>query len=81
MEPSDETPEEAQASEVSGHKPYHWFQGESVVALYQYLVEYGADVARVEVHTHGDQMFFRVKGPDGDGGDINNSHVCPPFCG
>ena len=67
-------------------KPYHWFQGESVRALYDLLTEYGPDTARLEVHTKGDQMYLHVKhAPDAVSGEtdpdpINNSHICPPFC-
>lgn len=69
-------------------KPYHWFKGASVRALYDRLTVAGPDTARLEVRQEGDSMTFRVVA-DGDGsevqaaddeGDINDSHRCPPFC-
>lgn len=67
-------------------KPFHWFHGASVRQLYDVLGEYGPDTVRLEVHTDGKKMTFRVKrttGPTGVGGEpppINDSHVCPPQC-
>lgn len=69
-------------------KPFHWFKGESVRALYDRLTAAGPDTARIEVRTEGDQMFFRVVA-DGEGNevqaasdetDIDNSFLCPPRC-
>lgn len=68
-------------------KPYFWFKGASVAELIARLLAVGADVARLEVRTEGDKMYLRVVGPnapesaDLDKPDINDSHVCPPFCG
>lgn len=68
-------------------KPYHWFQGASVRALYDQIGAIGADTARVEVRQDGEKMTFRVVGPvktesaDADAvDDINDSHRCPPWC-
>lgn len=69
-------------------KPYHWFKGASVRALYDRLTAAGPDSARLEVRQDGDHMTFRVVA-DGEGGevqaaddegDINDSRRCPPIC-
>lgn len=69
-------------------KPYHWFQGASVRELVNQLEAADPDTARLEVHTAGDKMTFRVI-PASTGDvtiqshdplDINDSHRCPPDC-
>ena len=60
-------------------KPYHWFQGDSVVELYKRLSEYGPQNARLEVRTKGDQMYLSVRGDEDP--PINDSRLCPPICG
>ena len=63
---------------------YWWFQGESVKELCDRLVvDPGA--VRLEVRIDDEQrMTFRVVGGVQtrlhDDPDINDSHLCPPFC-
>lgn len=66
-------------------RPYWWFQGASVMELYERLKSAGPDVARLEVRQDGNSLFLDVVGGDGSaldtgGGSINESHICPPQC-
>ena len=74
-----ETKTEAPAGTRS--TPYFWFQGESVLELYERLSIIGPAVARLEVHTHGNRAYLEVIGDGYDGPPINESHICPPDCG
>ena len=63
---------------------YWWFQGESVEELTARLVV-DPKSARLEVRIDDSQrMTFRVVGPPQTrtepDPDINDSHLCPPFC-
>ena len=87
------TPQRPRRRQQATQKPFHWFKGASVRALYDQIGAAGPDTARVEVRTEGDQMFFRVVA-DGEGAnevtpalhepghndEINDSFICPPRC-
>ena len=62
---------------------YWWFQGESVKELSARLAA-DPSAVRLEVRLDGDKMTFRVVGGpavrEATDPDINDSHLCPPFC-
>lgn len=69
-------------------RPYHWFKGASVRALYDEIGRLGPDNVRLEVRTEGREMTFTVVGEEGEVSTethapwhtINDSHYCPPDC-
>jgi len=64
---------------------FWWFSGASVEELTRQLTAHPG--ARFEVHPTNDGrclLFVKPQGtvsPDGGGGGINDSHLCPPDCG
>jgi len=68
-------------------KPYHWFEDAAeshpVSDLYNQIEQYGVANVRLEVHTEGLHMYFRVidKTTGRALPNVNNSHICPPDCG
>lgn len=65
---------------------YWWFQGDSVVQLYDRLIAIDPRFARLEVRMEGDKMLLDVVAV-ADATDkvranapINDSRVCPPIC-
>ena len=70
-------------------RPYFWWQGASVNALTELLVDNPGCRLEVRFDEGGNHATFHVK-PVGQptladdspqGGGINESHLCPPDCG
>lgn len=75
---------------MSKHKPetYWWFQGATVVALADALLKADPETARLEVRLDEEDEHMTltvvpsVTSPHSAAVTVlNESHICPPFCG